>query len=302
MAENAEKLVVFCRFQSNEFQCTKHNTHKPDTKQHEKHYKIRSKPNMKPQTQRETTASRSFITLGSTHSPYNVTRHETHPTWNNVIFGAIFSCNNCRNCEPGMTLPRATTMLFHVGFGFIGGLWSSETWSKILGNPQKMGGLPRRGCIRRQHPATPTRCFYQHRQKGKNNKKEERQSHDSNRDPKPLESMNQKLQVQNRSIRSTGVYRDLRPEGILSLKKTSLWGGGLWEIYLKNMSLKTTPFCLWRKVGVQLLFSILARNPSSRIPPQLRHQGQDRKHKQKHHKPRLKKLQGILGGGSLIQS
>ena len=35
MAENAEKLVVFCRFQSNEFQCTKHHRHKPDTKQHE---------------------------------------------------------------------------------------------------------------------------------------------------------------------------------------------------------------------------------------------------------------------------
>ena len=76
MAENAEKLVVFCRFQSNEIQCTKHHRHKPATKQHEKHHKIRSKPNMKPQTQRETTASRSFITLGSTNSP----RHETHPT------------------------------------------------------------------------------------------------------------------------------------------------------------------------------------------------------------------------------
>ena len=35
MAENAERLVVFCRFQSNEFQCTKHHRHKPDTKQHE---------------------------------------------------------------------------------------------------------------------------------------------------------------------------------------------------------------------------------------------------------------------------
>ena len=69
-------------FSNNEFQCTKHHRHKPDTKQHEKHHKIRSKPNMKPQTQRETTASRSFITLGSTNSPTmspdtKHTRHET---------------------------------------------------------------------------------------------------------------------------------------------------------------------------------------------------------------------------------
>ena len=82
VAENAEKLVVFCHFQSNAFQCTKHHRHKPDTKQHEKHHKIRSKPTMKPQTQRETTASRSFITLGSTNSPTmspdtKHTRHET---------------------------------------------------------------------------------------------------------------------------------------------------------------------------------------------------------------------------------
>ena len=41
------------------------------------------------------------------------------------------------------------------------------TWSRIWGTHKKSGGLPRRGCIRRQHPATPTRCFYQHRQKGK---------------------------------------------------------------------------------------------------------------------------------------
>ena len=107
--------MVFCRFQSHEFQCTKHHRHKPDTKQHEKHHKIRSKPNMKPQTQRETrTASRSFITLGCTNSPTmstdtKHTRHETSPS-----LGAIFSCNSCRDCEPEMSLPRAATMLFHT--------------------------------------------------------------------------------------------------------------------------------------------------------------------------------------------
>ena len=82
MAENAEKFAVFCRFQSNEFQCTKHHRHKPNTKQHEKHHKNRSKPNMKPQTQRETTASRSFITLGSTNSARmsTDTKHTRHET------------------------------------------------------------------------------------------------------------------------------------------------------------------------------------------------------------------------------
>ena len=49
-----------------------------------KYHKIRSKPNIKPQTQRETTASRSFIRLGP-QIPPTVNRHETHPTWNNVI-------------------------------------------------------------------------------------------------------------------------------------------------------------------------------------------------------------------------
>ena len=36
------------------------------------------------------------------------------------------SGNSNEQVRPGMSLPGATTMLFHVGFGFIGGLWSTE--------------------------------------------------------------------------------------------------------------------------------------------------------------------------------
>ena len=47
-----------------------------------KHHKIRSKPNMKPQTQRETTASRSFIRLGPQIPPTmsTDTKHTRHET------------------------------------------------------------------------------------------------------------------------------------------------------------------------------------------------------------------------------
>ena len=45
-------------------------------KHHEKHHTICSSQNMKPQTQRETTASLSFISLGSTSSPD--TKHGDH--------------------------------------------------------------------------------------------------------------------------------------------------------------------------------------------------------------------------------
>ena len=47
----------------------RHHRRKPDMRQHEEHHKIRSSPNMKPQTRLETKASRSFNNLGSTISP-----------------------------------------------------------------------------------------------------------------------------------------------------------------------------------------------------------------------------------------
>ena len=89
----------------------------------------------------------------------NTTRSTLHPTWNhkpNVkqrhlcpssawvpqfhptrnkpnmkqrhlwSFGGNFSRNSCRDCEPRMSLPGAATMLFHVGFGFIWGLRTSD--------------------------------------------------------------------------------------------------------------------------------------------------------------------------------
>ena len=65
-------------FSDNEFQCPKPHRPKPDMKQHGKHHTIRSSPNMKPQTQRETTAYPSFISLGSTISPdRKQPQHET---------------------------------------------------------------------------------------------------------------------------------------------------------------------------------------------------------------------------------
>ena len=78
MAENAAKLMVVCRFPNCELQCPKHHRRIPDMKQHEQHHKIPSSPNMKPQTQRQTTASRSFISLLSiSSSDTKHTRHET---------------------------------------------------------------------------------------------------------------------------------------------------------------------------------------------------------------------------------
>ena len=76
MAENAEKLVVFWHFPSNALQSTKHHRREPDTKEHAKHHKMTSKPNMKPQTQREKPASQSCMTLGPTNS------RQCHPTRN----------------------------------------------------------------------------------------------------------------------------------------------------------------------------------------------------------------------------
>ena len=69
-------------FKSNEFQCTKHHRHKPTRNNMKNITRSAPKPNMKPQTQRETTASLSFIRLGSTNSPTmspdtKHTRHET---------------------------------------------------------------------------------------------------------------------------------------------------------------------------------------------------------------------------------
>ena len=51
-----------------------------------KHHKIRSKPNMKPQTQRETTASRSFIRLGPQIPPTmsTDTKHTRHETMSSL--------------------------------------------------------------------------------------------------------------------------------------------------------------------------------------------------------------------------
>ena len=56
-------------------------------KHHEKHHNIHSSSNTKPQTQRETTACRSFVSLGSTISPdMKHTRHEK-----TLSLGGIFS-------------------------------------------------------------------------------------------------------------------------------------------------------------------------------------------------------------------
>ena len=77
MVDNAAELMVFWRFSNSEFQCPKNHRRKPDMKQLEKHRAIRSSPNMKPQTQRETTPYPSFTSLGSAFSPdTEQTRHE----------------------------------------------------------------------------------------------------------------------------------------------------------------------------------------------------------------------------------
>ena len=52
-----------------------------------KHHKTRSKPNMKPQTQRETTAFRSFIRLGPQIHPTmsTDTKHTRHETTSSLV-------------------------------------------------------------------------------------------------------------------------------------------------------------------------------------------------------------------------
>ena len=141
MAENAAKLVVFrCFPKYIGVQYPEHHRRRPDMKQHEKHHRIRSSRNMKPQTQSETTASRSFIILACTISPTRNT-----PGMKGRHLWGIFSCNSCRDCEPQMSLPGAATMLFHARFVFIGGLGSSEEYcSRALFRKREVAGFCRK--------------------------------------------------------------------------------------------------------------------------------------------------------------
>ena len=135
MAENAEKLVVFCRFQSNEFQCTKHHKHKPDMKQHEKHHKIRSKPNMKPQTQRETTASWSFISLALLLGVHNVTpTRNTHDMKQRHLWGD-FQLQQLSRLRARDVLARCRNYVVSCGVWFHRGfvvLWPSFKYYIVL--------------------------------------------------------------------------------------------------------------------------------------------------------------------------
>ena len=122
--------MVFCRFQTMNLFCPKHDRRKPDMKQHGKHHTIRSSPNMKPQTQRDITAHPSFISLGSTISPD--TKHTQHERTSSLDgFSAAITVEIG---QPGMSLPGATTMIFHVGFGFMGGLWSTDFSFAVFGS------------------------------------------------------------------------------------------------------------------------------------------------------------------------
>ena len=111
-----KKLVVFCRFQTMIFNAPSITDVNPTCNKHGKHNTIRSSPNMKPKTQCETTAYLSFISSGSAISPD--TKHTRHETTSSLV---VFQLQQLSRCEPGMSLLSATTMLFHVGFGFIGG-------------------------------------------------------------------------------------------------------------------------------------------------------------------------------------
>ena len=124
MADNQQILWCSADFPNNEFQSPKHHKRKPDMKQHEKHHKICSSPNMKPQTHCETTVLGPSIVWGPQSHPTRNTpdMKRRHPWWD-------FQLQQLSRLQARDVLPDAATMLFHVGFGFIGGFWSSDSWT-----------------------------------------------------------------------------------------------------------------------------------------------------------------------------